>query len=157
MSTKYKILLDKDTEIFEDIEILFRIPIIKTMIEEIKKNDNITDKYVINLSAVNSITFSHILTLIKYNSSNIENECDIFNTNFIKNMNINTLMDFILVSHNLGLEKYKQIAANKFMNIFNKNDFEYIRNEFNLNNDLLDDDIHNINNIWQEEIEKIEI
>ena len=150
---KYRVLLEDNYEIFEPESILTKIPTIKTMIEELRENKTILDKYNIDFRGINSITFGHILALVKYNSTNLEKECEYFNNNFIKNMNVNTLMDFITLSHNLGLENYKQLAINRFLNIFNKNSIEGIRKEFKLIDDFSDRDRQNIkiDNEWLEE------
>lgn len=150
---KYKILLDNDCEVFEFENILSKIPMIKQLIENNNMNDQITDKYIIDFKAIDPNTFGHVMTLVKYNASNMENDCNMFNTNFIKNMNTATLIDFISLSNYLGLDKYKQLAINKFMIIFNKSNLHDIRKEFQLKDDLTEEEKKNINleNEWVEE------
>ena len=150
---KYNILLSDDYQLSENENILFKIPLIKDIIEKNKLDDMVIDKYLINLKNFNSATFSHIITLVKFNLTNVAGECQIFNVNFIKNMNSNTLMDFILLSYKLGLDNFKQIATDHFMNIFTQNDSDGIRQLLKLRNDFTEQEINNIkiDHEWQEE------
>lgn len=132
---KYNVILDNSYDMTETEDILNKIPFIKNIIDE-HKFDTSQDKFVINLNNVNPVVFGHIITLIKYNISNTQYNKEIFNNNFIKNMNINTLIDFIILTHHFKLDEYKKLASNRFMNIFNTNDVDGIRKEFNIKNDF---------------------
>lgn len=152
-SVKYNILLENDTEMIENENILFNIPVIKTLIEKNKSDETISDKNILDLRSINPTTFGYIITLLKFNINNSENESEIFNNNFIKNMNVNILIDFISLTHRLELEKFKQISADRFMYIFTKNDCEGIRNELKIKNDLTEQEKYNIkkDNEWLDE------
>lgn len=134
----YKILLDDEYEIIIEENILISIPFIHNLIEI--KSDKVTYDNIINLKNINGQIFNHIITLIKFNKVNEEAQCDIFNSNFIKNMDIDSLIDFILITHYLNLEKYNSLAIQRFMLIFKNRSVVEIRKEFNIKNDFSNTD-----------------
>jgi hypothetical protein len=154
-STNYKILLDNDKNVSISEDILTSIPALNKLIETIKKDDKILDKMTLDLQSINSETFAHIITITKYNlsSTNSETEYQKFNETFIKNMDDDTLTDFILTAHHFGLEKFKQLGVMRFKGILNDNTIEGIRTELKVKNDLTSEEIKNIavDNEWIEQ------
>lgn len=146
----YKILLDDNCESIVNEEILIKIPFIKNIIDKHKNDITINNKTTINLKSINSIIFGYIITLIKFNKVNLEASSDMFNNNFIKNMNIDTLIDFIITTNYLSLEKLKELAIGRFMNIFKNKEVGEIRNEFKIEDDFNYNEKNNFdqNNNW---------
>lgn len=155
LSTNYKVLLDNDKNFSVPEEILSNIPALSKLMENIKKDDKILDKITLDLQSINSETFAHIIAIVKYNlsNSNSETEYQKFNETFIRNMDDNTLTDFILISHHFGLEKFKQLGITRFKNILSDNTIEGIRSELKIKNDLSPEETKNISadNQWIEE------
>lgn len=151
LSQNYKILLDNNCNTSVSEEILSNIPSLNTIIENIKKDDTVLDKTILDLQNVNPSTFTQIITLVKYNAFNSNTECQAFNETFIKNMDENALTDFILITHHFGLEKFKQIASTRFMNILRNNTVAEIRTELKIKNNISPEDAKNISidNEWK--------
>ena len=151
LTLNYKILLDNNCATSVSEEILSNIPYMNTITENIKKDNTILDKTTLYLVDVNPSTFTQIITLVKYNAFNSNNECQIFNETFIKNMDECALTDFILITHRFGLEKFKQIAATRFINVLRNNSIADIRTEFKIKNNLSPEDTQNIafDNEWR--------
>ena len=63
------------------------------------------------------------------NSAEISNS---FNHNFIKNMDISQLTDFIISTNRLGLENYCKIGKQLFMDILNQDSIDDIRKGFKM-------------------------
>ena len=151
----YKVLLDNDRNISVTEDILISIPALNKLIENIKKDDKIVDKFTLDLQSINSETFGHVVAMVKYNLSttNSEMEYQKFNETFIKNMDDNTLTDFILITHHFGLEKFKQLGITRFKNIINDNTIEGIRTELKVKNDFTQEETKNIavDNEWIEQ------
>jgi len=119
-----KIIFNDESEIVIDYNIIKQIP-------ELDKIVNF-DHQTINLDILNSEIFNHIITLIKFNMENSAEISNSFNHNFIKNMDISQLTDFIISTNRLGLENYCKIGKQLFMDILNQDSIDDIRKGFKM-------------------------
>jgi hypothetical protein len=119
-----KIIFNDESEIVIDYDIIKQIP-------ELDKIVNF-DHRTINLDILNSEIFNHIITLIKFNMENSAEISNSFNHNFIKNMDISQLTDFIISTNRLGLENYCKIGKQLFMDILNQDSIDDIRKGFKM-------------------------
>ena len=87
----------------------------------------------IKIDFIDSTTLSHIITFIKFNISNENNE--IFNINFIKNLDIDCLLDIILASKYLQIEVIYKLSSDRLKSVIKKSPSE-IRQIFNIDYDL---------------------
>jgi hypothetical protein len=87
----------------------------------------------IEIDFIESTTLSHIITLIKFNISNKNNQ--IFNINFIKNLDIDCLLDIILASKYLQIEFIYKLSSDRLKLVIKKPPSE-IRQIFNIDYDL---------------------
>ncbi|QKF94095.1 SKP1 component protein [Fadolivirus algeromassiliense] len=152
-SINYKIILEGGYETAVAEDMLNKIPGVKKLIENIKKNDKILDKKTLNMDSINQTVFSTIMTLIKYQSDKSETETTQFINTMISNMDSNILMEFILTTNKLELDYFKQIAANRFMNIIKSQNINEIRKELKIKNDFTDKEMENVkkDNKWLDE------
>ena len=152
-SVNYKIMLDGGKETAVSESILIKIPAVKTLIEQIKKNDKITDKTTLNMNNINNSIFSHIITLVKFQSDKSDADILEFSNTIINNMDGNTLMDFILVTNKMELFHLKNLASARFLKIINNTNIDEIRTELKINNDFTATENKNVNdeNEWLNE------
>jgi hypothetical protein len=152
-STNYKIILDGGNETAVAESILIKIPAVKKLIEQVKKNDKITDKTTLNMNNINNSIFSHIITLVKYQSDKSDADILEFNNTIINNMDGNTLMDFILVTNKMELFHLKNLASARFLKIINNTNIDEIRKELKIKNDFTTTENKNVNdeNEWLNE------
>lgn len=141
----YKIILDNGTQITINNNILEKSSTLKEMYESTLIKD-----FTINLTGVNRNTFSHIITILKYMELNPEDKD--FVKNFLNNMTVMTLFDFIIMVKNLKIDCLMDIGKERFFNIFNTS-VDNIRKEFELNDDFTLDEKNDLidNYGWEEE------
>lgn len=119
-----KIIFDDDSEIVIDYNIIKQIPTLNKLVN--------FDHHVVYLDIVNSEAFNHIITLIKFNMANPQEVSHNFNYNFVKNMDVLQLTDFIILANRLGLDDYCKIGSQIFMDIFNQDNIDTIRKCFKM-------------------------
>lgn len=142
----FKIVLENG-EVVVSNDILKNIPFTKDLIDKNQFNV-INNVPIIYLHGINPTIFSHIVTLIKICLSNPVDKT--IKVNFIKNMNVSTLFDFILVCNKLGLDEFKNLGVNKFRDVFDNNSVEGIRETLKIQNDFTEEEQINIDkdNEW---------
>ena len=149
-SLNYKIILNGGYETAVSEDSLIKIPAIKAMIEDIKKNDKIINKTTLNLDNINNSIFSCIITIIKQSSTKSDSEILDFNNTLINNMDSNTLIDFILVTNKMELFQLKNLASSRFINIISNPNIDEIRKDLKIQNDFTEKEMDNIkkDNTW---------
>lgn len=137
----YRILFsDKETAIAECI--LMEIPRIKRLIEDIRNDTKIKDKYTLGMKTINPDVFSHIINLVKKSMDGINN-FDQIQVEYIETIHPTLLIEFIHTTNLFELHELKKIASTRFKRLIN-NDIVSIRKSFHLNNDFTEKEYENI-------------
>lgn len=149
----YKILLDDNCDVLISEDILLKIPMLNQLMENIKNDDKILNKTLIDLQTENYPAVLHIIALLKYNASSSYDEHCAFNETFIKNMNDMELTNFILTTHHFGLTHFEQLASTRFLSVLRNNNIDDIRTELKIKNNFSPNEMENISvhNEWKTE------
>ena len=146
----YRIIFnDSETAIAECI--LIEIPKIKQLIDNIKNDPKVKDKYVIGMKTINSVIFSHIIHLVKKKIDE-RNNLEEFQEKYIYSLHPSLLIEFIHTTNIFELYDLQRIASTRFRKLINENSVDHIRDIFKIKNDFTPDEENNIkkDNDWQE-------
>ena len=127
---EFVIISSDDEEFVVDDTIINSSSTLKTLLFEQSGPDNCN---IIIVDYISSETLSHIITFIKYNIA-FENTEE-FNKTFIKNMDIDSLLDIIIASKYLDIKEMFELGERRFKNIIKKTP-EKIRQILNIENDF---------------------
>ena len=146
----YRIIFsDSETAIAECI--LIEIPKIRQLIDNIKNDPKVKDKYIIGMKTIDPTIFSHIINVVKKKIDDCQN-LEEYQKDYINKLHPSLLIEFIHTANLFELYDLQVLSSERFKRLINENDVSHIRDIFKIKNDFAPEEEKNIqkDNEWQE-------